>query len=173
MINKDNCMLLGTIAKPYGAKGLLQIRNSGVPAGDVKDRGLVFIEVDGLPVPFFVESFQEKSTDTVILKIEGLDSESGAREFTGYPVYIMKEQLKHRLHKTSKIIHVSGYRVEDIHQGMLGEATQIYDIAQNPLLGVNYHGKEYLVPLQEEIVLDIDDTAQLIRINAPEGLFEL
>ncbi len=71
MINKDNCILLGTLTKPHGTRGSLIVRFSGLKAEDIKKRGLVFVEIDGLPVPFFIESFQEKTADTVILKIEG------------------------------------------------------------------------------------------------------
>ena len=73
MINKDNCILLGTLAKPHGTRGSLIVRFSGLKAEDIKKRGLVFVEIDGLPVPFFIESFQEKTEDTVILKMEGID----------------------------------------------------------------------------------------------------
>ena len=45
-------------------------------AEDIKERGLVFVEIDGLLVPFFVESFQEKTEDTAILKFEGIDTEN-------------------------------------------------------------------------------------------------
>src|SRR5512133_2763341 len=124
MINKDNCILLGTLTRPHGTRGSLIVRFSGLRAEDIKKRGLVFVEIDGLPVPFFIESFQEKTEETVILKIEGIDTENMAREFLGYPVYVMKDQIKIKP-RPNKIRDVKGYQVIDKHLGFIGFAEEV------------------------------------------------
>jgi 16S rRNA processing protein RimM len=173
MINKDNCILLGTLAKPHGTKGSLVIRFSGLKAEDIKKRGLVFVEIDGLPVPFFIESFQEKTEDSVILKIEGIDTETKAREFIGYPVYVMKEQVKLHPAHAKNTATIKGYQVTDIHLGFIGYAEEIIEMTNNPILSVLNEGREFLVPVHEDIILEIDDKRKVIRINAPEGLFDI
>jgi 16S rRNA processing protein RimM len=173
MINKDNCILLGTLAKPHGTRGLLQLRFSGLKAEDIKERGLVFVEIDGLPVPFFIESFQEKTDDMAILKIEGIDSENKAREFAGFPVYVMKDQVKRKSGKLKGLPDFRGYRVIDLHLGYIGHAEEIVNKTTHPLLLVIREGKEYLIPVHEDIILDFDDKERVIRIDAPEGLFDL
>jgi 16S rRNA processing protein RimM len=173
MINKDNCILLGTLAKPHGTKGSLQLRYSGLKAEDIKERGLVFVEIDGLPVPFFIESFQDKTDDMAILKIEGVDSETKAREFAGFQVYVMKNQVKHKSGNVKELPGFKGYRVIDRHLGFVGYASEIVNTTTNPLLLVILEGKEYLIPVHEDIILDFDDKEKLIRVDAPEGLFDL
>jgi 16S rRNA processing protein RimM len=172
MINKDNCILLGTLTKPHGTRGSLVVRFSGLKAEDIKKRGLVFVEIDGLPVPFFIESFQEKTDETVILKIEGIDTENKAREFLGYPVYVMKDQVKVKT-SSGKIRDIRGYQVIDTHLGYIGLAEVVVEMAKNPLLSVINGDKEFLVPVHEDIILEINDKEKVIRIDAPEGLFEL
>lgn len=172
MINKDNCILLGTLTKPHGTRGSLIVRFSGLKAEDIKKRGLVFVEIDGLPVPFFIESFQEKTEETVILKIEGIDTENKAREFLGYSVYVMKDQIKVKL-ASEKIRDIKGYKVIDENLGFVGFAEEVLDMKNNPLLSVLNGDKEFLVPLHEDIVLEVNDKEKTIRIDAPEGLFDL
>jgi 16S rRNA processing protein RimM len=173
MINKDNCILLGTLSKPHGTKGSLHIRFSGLKAEEIKDRGLVFVEIDGLPVPFFIESFQEKTDDSAVLKIEGIDSETKAREFAGYSVYVMKDQVKRKTLQSGRTADVKGYRVIDVRLGFIGYAEGIINMPTNPLLVVKKENKEFLVPVHEDIVREIDKTEEVIHIIAPEGLFEL
>lgn len=173
MINKDNCILLGMLTKPHGTRGFLQLRFSGLKAEDIKEWGLVFVEIDGLPVPFFVDSFQEKTNDLVILKIEGIDSETKAREFAGYPVYVMKDQVGHKPQNSKEISDFRDYRVIDLHLGFIGYAVEIIEVSTNQLLSVRTEEKEYLVPFHEDIIRDINDQEKVIRIEAPEGLFEI
>lgn len=172
MINKDNCILLGTLTKPHGTRGSLIVRFSGLKAEDIKKRGLVFVEIDGLPVPFFVESFQEKTEDSVIIKIEGIDTENKAREFLGYPVYVMKDQIKMKT-ASEKIQDIKGYKVIDNHLGFIGFAEEVVEMKNNPLLSVLNGDREFLVPFHEDIILEVNDKEKIIRIDAPEGLFDL
>ena len=163
---------MGTLSKPQGTRGSLHIRFSGLKAEEIKGKGLVFVEIDGLPVPFFVESFQEKTDDSAILKIEGIDTETRAREFSGYSVYVMKDQVKRKTLQLG-IANVNGYRVIDKHLGFIGYAEEIINMPTQPLLVVKKENNEFLVPFHEDIVRDIDYKERLIRIEAPEGLFEL
>jgi 16S rRNA processing protein RimM len=172
MINKDNCILLGTLTKPHGTRGSLIVRFSGLKAEDIHKRGLVFVEIDGLPVPFFIESFQEKTEDTVILKIEGIDTENKAREFLGYPVYMMKDQIKVKS-SSKKNQDIKGYQVIDKHLGFIGFAEEVIEMTKNPLMSVRNGDKEFLVPVHEDIILEVNDKEKIIRIDAPEGLFDL
>jgi 16S rRNA processing protein RimM len=38
---------------------------------------------------------------------------------------------------------------------------------------VNHHNKEVLIPLNEELIINIDTTKRLIIMNLPEGLVQL
>ena len=163
---------MGTLTKPHGTRGSLIVRFSGLKAEDIKKRGMVFVEIDGLPVPFFIESFQEKTEDTVIIKIEGIDTENKAREFLGYPVYVMKDQIKVKM-ETEKIRDIKGYKVIDKTLGFIGFAEEVLDMKNNPLLSVINGDREFLVPVHEDILLEVNDKEKIIRIDAPEGLFDL
>jgi 16S rRNA processing protein RimM len=173
MINKDNCMLLGTLAKPYGTRGMLQVKLGKIRADEIKDRGLVFVEIDGLPVPFFVVEFIEKSTDSIVIRLDGVDEEVRAREFLGCAVYLMKEQVKRRGRESDLPPSVNGYRVIDVRLGFVGIAGEIIEMARNPLLTVMKDDREFLIPVHEDIVLKINDRAREIQVDTPEGLFDL
>lgn len=173
MINRNECILLGTLIRTQGIGGALLLGCKELKAEEFEKRETVFVEFDGLLVPFFVERYQVKSATTAILKLIDTDSETQAREFSGKPVFVLKSQVGRRHNIASAVNPVAGYRVEDVQLGFIGIAGNMTGNASNPLLQVLSEGKEYLVPAHEDILLEIDDQRKVIRIEAPEGLFEL
>ena len=173
MIHKNDCMLLGTLIKPQGIRGALLLGFRDLKAEEFKKRETVFVEIDGLLVPFFVEGYQVRSGNTAVLKFEGIDTETDARELAGKWVYVLKSQVTQKGRTREQSSPVTGYRVEDLRLGFVGLAGKMTGNTRNPLLQVFYEGREFLVPVHEDIIRDIDDHRQLIRIEAPEGLFDL
>jgi len=173
MIRKKVCTLLGTLVKTYGAKGSVLLLFKDLNVENFKGRESVFVEIDGLLVPFFIEEFREKTKDTASIKFRDIHSETQAKEFIGDAVYIQKSQVKRKRKRITEMPGVAGYRVKDRNLGFVGIAGTIADIANNPLLRVHHEDREYLVPVHQDIILEINDKEKVIVIEAPEGLFEL
>jgi 16S rRNA processing protein RimM len=173
MIDKNKCTLLGTLLKPHGIKGAFLLKLAGLEAEDIKKKGPLFVEIDGLLVPFFLEDIQAKTADSAIVTLEGIITETRAREFTGDAVYIGKEQIVKKKARVAVQQSIKGYRVIDSQHGFVGEASEIIEITNNPLLSVKNLEREFLIPVHEDIVLAIDDDKKIIRINAPDGLLAL
>jgi 16S rRNA processing protein RimM len=173
MISKDISILLGTLTKPHGTKGSLLLRIRDLKAEEFKDKGSVFVEIDGLLVPFFLEEYSIKSSDSAVIRLQGVLSETKAREFAGHQVYINQNQVKRNPGKSGVPTGIRNYTVTDRKLGFIGLATGIIEVANNPQLIVQAGDKEYLVPAHENIILEINDKEKAIRIDAPDGLFEI
>lgn len=165
--------MIGTIIKTHGTKGSVQIRLRNFKPEDIKIRDSVFVEVDGLLVPFFIEEFRAATGDSLIVKFEDIDSEPVARSYAGCDVYVSPGQVKRRAKKLSDISGIRGYRVIDKRLGYVGMAGEITGLASNPLLEIRYEGKDLLIPVHEDIILEINDRKKEVLIDAPEGLFEI
>jgi 16S rRNA processing protein RimM len=172
MINKDDCLLFGTIGKPHGTKGAFVLLLRNIKADEIKKRDSIFVEIDGLLVPFFIELFQASSNDAVLIKLEGI-SEPKAKTFAGLNIYGRKEQVIKEKNTDIKPSEISGFDVFDITKGLVGKAVDIAEIANNPLLIVHNGDHEFLIPWHEDIIQEIDHRKRKITIDAPEGLFDL
>jgi 16S rRNA processing protein RimM len=172
MINKDDCLLFGTIGKPHGTKGAFVLVLRNIKVDEIKKRDSVFVEIDGLLVPFFIELFQASSNDAVLIKLEGI-SEQKAKAFAGLNIYGKREQVIMEKNAGIKPSELSGFDVYDISKGFVGKAVDIADISNNPLLIVQNGDQEILIPWHEDIIREIDDRKRKITIDAPIGLFEL
>lgn len=78
MIATDNLTAIGQFGRPHGLKGEIsaQIPNTDIDPGELL---CIFVELDGLYVPFFIESWRTKGAESVLLTLDGVDSQPGYR----------------------------------------------------------------------------------------------
>jgi 16S rRNA processing protein RimM len=173
MISKDKCRQIGTLVKPHGTRGSLLLRLKDIQAQDLLKMESVFVEIDGLLVPFFLNEFRPSSSESVIVTIDDILSENKAKFLIQRDVFVRPDRIRRKRKPVNDLPDLKGYEVNDEEKGYIGTAGEIEDIANNPLLHVTHGDKKYLIPLHQDIVLDIDDKNRVIRIKAPEGLFDL
>ena len=68
---------------------------------------------------------------------------------------------------------VIGYSIEDIVKGPIGKVTGVADLKLNPLLIIDFNGKEILLPLFDGLIVNVDRESKQLKVNAPEGLIDL
>ena len=175
MIDLTDSVCLGTITKTHGIKGQVVIKLDRLSSDDIQKMEWVFIEIDGLPVPFFIEEHEEKTTDTFILSLENVVTEEDAVELIDNKVYIYKKDIRsgtisETINHLSQII---GYTVIDTVKGEIGVLQDVLDIEMNPLLKIAHNKKEILLPVQNEFITAIDPKNKVISVTTPEGLIDL
>lgn len=173
MIRKEENLLLGVIARPHGTRGSLLIRLRNINSDEIKKWDWLFVDIDGLLVPFLIHEFRTSDAGSVIVKFDQISSENDARTISGCEVYISKSSINYNKKRISDPDSVSGYRVSDKNLGYIGIAREVSGVASNPLLRITHEDKEWLIPVHEDIIIEIDDTGKQITIDAPEGLFDL
>ena len=175
MIDLSDYILLGTISKTHGIRGQVVLRLNHLSFDSIKKMESVMIEIDGLPVPFFIENFAQKTSDVLILSFEDLHSEESVKELTGCRSFISKHDIRvtlkpETLHQLSLL---TGYTVIDKDSGKLGKLAEIIDIESNPLLRILNKEKEILLPFQQEFLTGIDTGKKVLYVSAPAGLIDL
>ena len=174
MIDKDNLLRLGTIAKPHGVSGELQIRISPELTDMNVNPSWLFIEIDGSLVPFGILSVRSRNNDVLLAELDTVTSEELARKYQNFSVFIEPQDISAgNDDKEPSLHHLTGYKVIDSKFGNLGLIKAILDIKQNPLMEINHQGKEILIPLQEKFIVSIDKRERTIYIQTPQGLIEL
>jgi len=174
MIDKENLLRLGTIAKPHGVSGELQIRIFPEFAGMDVNPSWLFIEIDGGLVPFGILSVRSRSNDVLLAELDTITSEESARKYQNLSVFIQPQDISAGDDDEEPALHnLTGYKVIDNKFGNLGLIKAILDIKQNPLMEINHQGKEILIPLQEKFIISIDKKEKTLHIETPQGLIEL
>jgi 16S rRNA processing protein RimM len=173
MIDSIDFLPVGDFTRTHGIGGELILRLQVRETEGFHEMEWVFVEIDGLPVPFFVSQIRDLQEDKMILQLETVTTEAQARELTGCKLFIPAKRRAGKKPGDTGIANIKGYTVWDETHGELGIADQIVAIAGNPLLKIISGKKEILIPAHPDIILEINDTKKRIRIHAPEGLTEL
>lgn len=173
-IPKDACTKVGFIQKPHGIHGELVIRFDETYYETLENFPTLFLEIDQLLVPFFIEEggLRFKSGESVIAKLEWTDTDKKAKELSGLSVYVANDAITENDDELA-INELIGYRLFDETLGLIGEIEDVSDYSGNLLLIVEYRGKEAMIPLNEDLIVRLDEENREIELSIPEGLFDL
>ena len=173
MINLDDCIELGLLTRPHGYKGHLVLKLNNTSFDNIIKMEWVFVMIDGLPVPFFIEEYSERSASALLLKIHDIESDTKARELSNHPVFISKKGLDISPGQLSDFHYIVGYDVLDQQSGYIGKLEAVIDDPNNPLLQIIDKKQEILLPLQKEFILEVNEKEKTLLVKCPDGLFDL
>lgn len=173
MIKKEELFEIGYLAKPHGIKGELSLHTNYIDVFDEVNEPYLICELDRIFVPFFIESYRNKSTSVILVKLENINSDIDARKLSNKTVYCPLMMLKESVLEEKSWRIFIGYELVDDDMGVLGEITDVDETTINTLFKVNYQGKELIVPIVEELIISIDEEARRLVTTLPEGLIDL
>ncbi|MEE9253116.1 MAG: ribosome maturation factor RimM [Thermodesulfobacteriota bacterium] len=110
--------------------------------------------------------------DSAIIKLEGVDTKQDAERLRGSIIYVEISQLEETEEDEYYWFQLKGLRVFDEGDRYLGSVDNLIDGSSHTLLVVKNGDKEFLVPMVETIVKDINTDAERIIIDPPEGLLD-
>ncbi|MCD8310582.1 MAG: ribosome maturation factor RimM [Prevotellaceae bacterium] len=172
MIREEEVYKIGVLGKPHGTKGELSFTFTDNVLGRMEVQYII-CSMEGILVPFFLEGYRMRSHTTALVKLEGVDTLEEARAFTNRPVYFPVKYAPTEQEEAAGWDRFTGFTMEDVRHGALGEVVDIDTTTLNTLFVVDYNGEELLVPAREEFVKGIDREAKRITVELPEGLLDL
>lgn len=172
MIKLSEVQRIGTIVKPHGVGGEMAIT---VPASLdwTDDLDCLVCSLDGILVPFWIESLRDKSSTTLLVKFEGVDSVEQTSRFMGVTVYMPLRFLVESEPGMQSWSMFIGWTVKDAVAGLLGTIDAVDDSTPNILFLVRDGERERIIPANEEWITGVDKDNRSILYNLPEGLAEL
>jgi len=166
-----NCILLGKITKLHGFEGAVAVKtelnlSENIPLGEP-----VFLEIEGRPVPFFIEDTFSSRPGIINLKFEDYNSSEKVKEFVGCSVYFSGKPADKKDEDLSDLI---GYTVLSDIGDSIGIINEVIPNPGQILLEItSAKGKKILIPLHEDLVTMINDDMKTITMIIPDGLIEI
>ncbi len=192
MISESDVYQIGTLTRVHGVRGEVAFQFTD----DVWDRveaDYLFLRLDGLLVPFFLEEWRFRSDTTALLKFEDIDTADAATPLVGADVCFPKELIPtdiddedltwqhftgfevYRLDSDRPTSHPLPAREGSGQDGiLLGTVTTVLDQTANILLEITTpDGRDILIPAHEDFILSADHRHRRLIVNVPEDILTL
>lgn len=163
-IARKDFIAVGTIDKTHGTKGELRITLSS----NKQFKEWAFLEIQGKPVPFMVESLSPTFDNGALLKLTNINTIEQASQYVGYTLLLPKgKRNKGEVYNEDDFI---GFTLIDEKLGKIGMVDAIEEYPNQLIIQTTYKGNEVLIPAVEAFIKEIDEAARVIYLNLPEGL---
>jgi 16S rRNA processing protein RimM len=147
------------ILKSNGTEGDVLIGLLNIDAEEINTEEPVFVEFDGLPVPFFIESLTPRGASRAIVHLTDTDTLADAEELVGRQILLDAEDV------AEDEEDFTGWTLYDGDR-LVGEIDGLEDIPGNPCLCIG----DVLVPLHEDFIVSADPQTRTLIMDLPEGL---
>ena len=190
---------IAQVLKSNGTDGELVLGFREIAPEDINLQEPVFIIFDGLPVPFYIESFTKRGNTKALVRLTDIRSMEDVEEIAGKAVYIEDDQAPEMSLEEDGFAALVGWMVLtpggdfssslemtegelEMTEGELemtegepellevGEITEFFDIPNNPCIEVETENGAVMIPLHEDLILSIDPEYQEIIMQIPAGL---
>lgn len=170
MISRDDILLIGRTQKPYGIKGEIMVLFQKAAYADI-DTEFYFLEIEGIPVPFFVEEFTFSADDSARVKFEDVNNEKQASRYTNTNVFLLREVVGEADGEMSDDWDFFiGYTIVDQLGETIGVICDVDSSTINVLFVVEQDANELLIPATEDFIVAVDEEKKCIEMHLPEGL---
>ena len=190
----DDLQQVAQVLKSNGTDGELVLGFRDIAPEDIDLKEPVFIIFDGLPVPFFIESFTKRGNSKALVRLTDICSQEDVDEIAGKAVYVDDSQIPEMSLEEDGFAALVGWmlltpeipdQVGDDEQtegddpslsaltGNLyevGEITEFIDIPNNPCIEVETENGAVMIPLHEDFIMSVDPEYKEIIMQIPAGL---
>ena len=184
---------IAQVLKSNGTDGELVLGFREMAPEDINLQEPVFIIFDGLPVPFYIESFTKRGNTKALVRLTDISSMEDVEEIAGKAVYIEDDQAPEMSLEEDGVAALVGWMLltpsEDFSTSLemtnkevemtedkepalieVGEITDFIDIPNNPCIEVETENGAVMIPLHEDLILSVDPENLEIIMQIPAGL---
>ena len=174
MDDREDLIVVARIVKVRGLRGeVVADLLTDFPDRFEQLATLVAVSADGSHRSLQIEE-QWFHGDRLVVKFAGFDGPEAAKELVGCDLAVPAEERIELPDDNFYDWELIGCRVETVGGQVVGEVREIMRTGGVELLSViETDGRDRLVPMVADIVVEIDKEKKLIRIDPPEGLLDL
>ncbi len=176
MIKATELSDIGRTIKPHGINGEIAVTvDNDIDLSTLK---CIVFDIEGIFVPFFINSTRLRGSESVLISIDGIVNENQAAMLCPQTIYALNSDIDKnnddRYHDGLYLSDLIGYTLFDSENNLIGIISDFDDSTQNLLLTINgKNGKKLYIPIADDLIENIDYDNSRLNINIANGLLEL
>ena len=171
-MKKEDCFYLGTVVGKYSFKGEVLVKTDTDSPETYATLESIFVETTAGLVPFFIQKCLLHKSSLLRIQFEDVDSDEAANTLLKKKLFLPLALLPPLSGNKFYYHEVIGFKVFD-RETFIGTLLQINDQSAQPLLEIDYKGKNLLIPLHDDFIIKLDRKNKQLTLNLPEGLLDL
>lgn len=163
---------VGKIVATHGLQGAVVLQQIIDDTGWLKKGDVLFIELRRESfIPYFVETAKAANDTEYIITLDDVTNAEEAKKLVGKTAYV-KEEVLEKAKVDSPLMYI-GFNLVDKTRGGIGTIEDVLLMGKQWIARLTVDGKEVLIPLVEEMILDVNYKNKYLRMDLPEGLLEI
>lgn len=169
-MHEDALITIGKVVGTHGIKGYLKVISYAESTALFAPGKQLALRRKGKPVVLYRIESARPHKRGILLALRGIASVDAAKEWVGSELCIDKATLPEPERDTYYWYQIIGIEVFTLDGRRLGQVAAILPTGSNDVYVVRDGKKEVLVPAIDSVVVDIDLTNRVLRVDLPEGL---
>ncbi len=171
-MKKEDCYLLGKITRRHGLAGNVVLKLDTDQPELYNKLDNILVEINGLLVPFFIEKQQWSKEDTKLIFFKN-STEAMVDQAVGRNVFLPLSTLPVLSGKSFYYHEIIGFRLLDENNTDFGIIQSVNDQTAQHYFVTLLHGKQIIVPIIKDWILDVNREQKEIKMQLPEGLMDV
>jgi len=173
IMNKEDFTKIGRIVKVNKKTANITVISDFTLPDSIEQSKILFIEIDGGLVPFFVIEASLRGDNSLVVMLEDYHLPEKALKLVGCKVYIKIEEIYDSEDEFLFYPQLIGFKVIDEDKGEVGVVKEVSESMHQVLLTVMKDKKEILIPLAEEFITKVNRHKKELFMVLPDGLIDL
>lgn len=172
-MQKEDCFYLGKIVSKYSFKGEVLVKIDTDEPELYDNMESVFIALRNNLVPFFITKCRLHKSQLLRIDFEDVNSEDDADKVMGSKLYLPLSFLPKLSGNKFYFHEVIGFTIIDSKHGDIGIIQSVNDTTSQALFEILKEDTQLLIPINDDIITQVDRENKTIHVTTPEGLVDL
>lgn len=171
-MKKEDCYFLGKITRRHGLQGNVFLKLDTDQPEMYNKLDSIFIEINGLLVPFFVAKQSWSKGDTLIISYKN-STEALVDQTIGRDVFMPLSTLPKLTGNKFYYHEVIGFEIREEDGKTCGYIVSINDQTAQHYFILDLAGKEIIIPIIKDWILELNREEKYLKMQLPEGLMDV
>ena len=170
----DDLVMIGEVVKPHGIRGEIKVYLFSEKPRNFKQYKEIFLQGptgDSTKALKVVKSREQGKL--AILQLEKIGTREAAEDLQGKNIWINKVNLPALDSGEYYWQQLDGLTVVTEEGQEIGRVTKLFNTTAHDIMVVTGRGHEFMIPVQGDIIRDIDEQEGKVVISPPPGLLDI
>jgi 16S rRNA processing protein RimM len=170
---------IGHTRKAHGLIGEIKCSIEDQYLEDFMKTERIFIGVRQTKIPYFIANVRGKGE--MIVQLEEVSNRDAAQALQSKEIFLREQDIIPDAQREFDIpeeevltySYLAGFVIHDQHMGDIGTIDEVLEMPQQEMAFLKFKGKDVLIPLNDQLIVSINETTKVVLMDLPDGLLEV